>query len=163
VAWFRRAQAPSIVPDLRGDDDPADSPQALDAAITDVVRLVNASAGRLPLAAVVAARRITDLLAEIVATSEVRPLDVQAVISVRAAVTDYLPTTVRTFLAVDESLVDAPRGSGRTPRESLLDQLDALEGGALALLEASQHQDVDGLMTQGNFLRTKFSRSDLDI
>jgi hypothetical protein len=98
-----------------------------------------------------------------VATSEVRPLDIHAVLSVRATATDYLPTTVRTFLAVDESLVDVPLPTGRTPSEALMEQLDALEGAALAVLQASQRQDVDGLMTQGNFLRTKFSRSDLEV
>jgi hypothetical protein len=113
--------------------------------------------------AVVAARQVTDVLAEIVDTSEVRPLDVYAVISVRSTVTDYLPTTVRTFLAVDESLVDVPRASGRTPAESLMEQLDALDTSALAVLEATQQQDVDALMTQGNFLRSKFSGSDLDL
>jgi hypothetical protein len=145
------------------ENDPADRPEALQEAIADVVRLVNSSAGRLPLAAVVTARQITDVLAEVVATAEARPLDIHAVLSVQAAATDYLPTTVRSYVAVDESLVDVPRVSGRTPRQSLMEQLDDLEGAALAVLEASQQQDVDGLMTQGNFLRTKFSRSDLDI
>jgi hypothetical protein len=145
------------------ENDPADRPEALQEAIADVVRLVNSSAGRLPRAAVVTARQITDVLAEVVATAEVRPLDIHAVLSVQAAATDYLPTTVRSYVAVDESLVDVPRVSGRTPRQSLMEQLDDLEGAALAVLEASQQQDVDGLMTQGNFLRTKFSRSDLDI
>jgi hypothetical protein len=161
VPWFRRSTRPPPVPVPQ--EDPGDTPEALRSAIADVVRLVNASAGRLPLAAVVAARRITDVLAEVVETAQVRPLDIQAVLSVRATATDYLPTTLRTYLAVDESLVDVPRASGRTPQESLLEQLDALEGAALAVQEAIQHQDVDGLLTQGNFLRTKFSRSDLEI
>ncbi|WP_157944010.1 hypothetical protein [Blastococcus atacamensis] len=125
--------------------------------------MINASAGRLPLRAVVAARRITDVLAEIVDTSEIRPLDVYATISVRGAVGDYLPTTLRTYLAVDEDLVDVPRPSGTTPTQSLLEQLDALEGSAVAVLQATQAQDVDALMTQGSFLRTKFSGSDLDL
>jgi len=99
----------------------------------------------------------------VVDTSEVRPLDVHAVISVRGTVSDYLPTTIRSYLAVDESLVDVPRASGRTPAESLLEQLAALEDSALRVLQAAQLQDVDTLMTQGNFLRTKFSGSDLDL
>ena len=37
--------------------------------------------------------------AEVVDTSEIRPLDIYAVISVRGVLTDYLPTTLRTFLA----------------------------------------------------------------
>jgi hypothetical protein len=128
-----------------------------------VNRLINASAGRLPPRAVVAARRITDVLAEVVDTSDIRPLDVYATISVRGAVGDYLPTTLRSYLAVDEDLVDVPRPSGATPTQSLLEQLDALEGSAVAVLQATQAQDVDALMTQGSFLRTKFSGSDLDV
>jgi hypothetical protein len=162
VPWFRRPESASLVP-LAPEDDPGDSPDALRAAIAAVVRLINGSAGRLPLRAVVAARRITDVLTEVVDTSEVRPLDVYAVISVRSTATDYLPTTVRSFLAVDESLVDVPRPSGRTPVESLMEQLDALEDSATAVLKAAQEQDVDALMTQGSFLRTKFSGSDLDL
>lgn len=162
MAWFRRDPAPpppSAVPD----PDAGDSPEALRAAIATMTRTINANAGRLPLRAVVAARRITDLLAEIVDTTDVRPLDVYATISVRGAVTDYLPTTLRAYLAVDKDLVDVPRPSGSTPTQSLLEQLDALEGAALAVLEATQAQDVDALMTQGSFLRTKFSGSDLDL
>lgn len=145
------------------DTPPEDTPEALRTAITEVVRLINRSAGKLPLAAVVAARRITDILGEVVDTSEVRPLDIHAVISVRAAATDYLPTTLRSYLAVDPGLVDVPRASGATPARSLVEQLDALESSALALLEGARQQDVDALMTQGNFLRTKFTRSDLDL
>jgi len=162
VPWFRRPESASLVP-LAPEDDPGDSPDALRAAIAAVVRLINSSAGQLPLRAVVAARRITDVLTEVVDTSEVRPLDVYAVISVRSTATDYLPTTVRSFLAVDETLVDVPRPSGRTPVASLMEQLDALEDSATAVLKAAQEQDVDALMTQGSFLRTKFSGSDLDL
>ena len=164
MAWFRREHAPSVAPPAPArESDPGDSPEALRRAITSVNRLVNQSAGRLPLRAVVSARRVTDVLAEIVDTSDVRPLDVYAVLSVRGTVTDYLPTTIRSYLAVDESLVDVPRASGRTPAESLLEQLEALEVSAELVLEAAQQQDVDALMTQGNFLRTKFSGSDLDL
>lgn len=161
MAWFRREPTPPAAAPPQ--PDAGDSPAALREAITTVIRMINASAGRLPLQAVVAARRITDVLTEVVETSEVRPLDVYATISVRGAVTDYLPTTLRTFLAVDKDLVDVQRPSGFTPTESLIEQLDALEGSALAVLEAVQAQDVDALMTQGSFLRTKFTGSDLDL
>lgn len=162
MAWFRRDPAPPP-PAAAPDPDAGDSPEALRTAIATMTRTINANAGRLPLRAVVAARRVTDVLAEIVDTTDIRPLDVYATISVRGAVTDYLPTTIRTYLAVDKDLVDVPRPSGSTPTESLMEQLDALEGSALAVLEATQAQDVDALMTQGSFLRTKFSGSDLDL
>jgi hypothetical protein len=38
-----------------------------------------------------------------------------------------------------------------------------LENSALDLLEATRSRDVDELLSQGNFLGTKFSRSDLDL
>ena len=47
--------------------------------------------------------------------------------------------------------------------DHLLEQLDALETSALAVRDAAAHSDVDALMTQGSFLRTKFARSDLDL
>lgn len=140
-----------------------DSPQALRDAMTELDRFVNRSAGRLPVAAVVGARQITDLLRDVVDTSDVRPLDVYAVVSIKGVVRDYLPTTLRTYLAVDPSLLDTPRASGRTPTESLLEQIDALRTSAVATLEAANNEDADALMTQGSFLRTKFTRSDLDL
>jgi hypothetical protein len=145
------------------ESDPADSPEALRGAIVSLNRFVNASAGRLPVPAVVAARRITDVLAEVLDTSEARPLDVYAVMSVRSMVGDYLPTTLRSFLAVETSLIEAARPSGRSPLDSLGAQLASLESAALGVLAAVQQQDVDALMTQGSFLSTKFSRSDLDL
>jgi hypothetical protein len=140
-----------------------DSPQALRAAMTDLDRFVNRNAGRLPAAAVVGALQITDLLREVVDTSDVRPLDVYAVVSVKGIVSDYLPTTLRTYLAVDPALLDTPRASGRTPTQSLLEQIDAVRTSAAATLEAANSSDADELMTQGSFLRTKFTRSDLDL
>ena len=113
--------------------------------------------------AVVAARRVTDALDDIIDTSDVRPLDVYAVISVRGTLTDYLPTTLRSYLAVDENMRDTPRPSGRSPKESLLEQIAALESSASSVLLAARNQDADALLTQGSFLRTKFSGSDLDL
>ena len=163
MAWFKRPEAAAARVVAALDPEPEDGPAALRAALTSVDRLVNSSAGRLPLPAVVTARRVTDALREVVDGADVRPLDVYAAISVRATATDYLPTTVRSYLAVDPDLVDTPRASGRTPAESLLEQLEALETSALAVRDAAQHSDVDALMTQGSFLRTKFSRSDLEL
>jgi hypothetical protein len=168
VSWLRRltgreepADATAAPPDA---PDPGDSPEALRAGIADVVRFVNANAGRLPTAAVVNARRVTDVLTEIVETSRIRPLDVYTVIAVRGTLTDYLPTTLRGYLAVEPGLRETARAaSGHTPTQSLLMQLDVLLSSSTATLAAARDHDVDALMTQGGFLRTKFSRSDLDL
>ena len=60
--------------------------------------------------------------------------------------------------------MDVPRPSGLTPTESLMEQLDALEAlGRRLSWRRPRQQDVDALMTQGSFLRTKFTGSDLDL
>jgi hypothetical protein len=163
VSWLAR---------LRGDDEPdeqqppepdEDSPEALQAAIDELVRFVNARAGGLPPAALVNARMLTDTLTEVVDSAQVRPLDVYAVISVRGVVGDYLPTTLRSYLALEPEVRDQPRSGGHSPTQSLMMQIDALQTSVSATLVATREQDADALMTQGRFLQTKFNRSDLDL
>jgi hypothetical protein len=76
---------------------------------------------------------------------------------------DYLPTTIARYLAVPEAQREVAGASGLTPTASLHDQLESMLSATLQVLEAAQHQDVDALMTQGAFLTTKFSGSDLDL
>jgi hypothetical protein len=167
MSWFRRAREALAPPESAAPTPtsaPAgDSPQELRGALAELVRFVNRGSGRLPAEAVVRARRITDTLGDLIDTSDVRELDVYTVLSVQNTLSDYLPTTLRSYLAVDEHLLDTPRATGRTPRQSLIEQLDALDTSASAMLVAARDQDADALMTQGNFLRTKFSGSDLDL
>lgn len=163
MVWHRKDHSGAAVPPPGAEPDAGDTPEGLRRSLRDIVKLVNANAGQLPGEAVVAARRVTDALNDIIDTSAVRPLDVYAVISVRGTLTDYLPTTLRSYLAVDENIRDTPRPSGRSPKESLLEQLAALETSACSVLLAARNQDADALLTQGTFLRTKFSGSDLDL
>jgi hypothetical protein len=84
-------------------------------------------------------------------------------VSIRGMVSDYLPTTLRSFLALDPEVVDVPRPSGMTPVQSLLEQLQTLLSSATDLLASARAHDADALLSQGSFLRTKFTRSDLDL
>ena len=162
MSWLRRAlgndDAPTPTP-----ADQAETPEHLRAVLAEQVRAVNRSAGQLPGSAVVAVRRLTDTLGEIIDTSSVRRLDVYAVITVRSTLDDYLPTTLRRYLAVPEEQRSTVRAGGASPEASLLEQVGALQTSASRVLLAAQSQDVDALMTQGAFLRTKFSGSDLDL
>ena len=142
---------------------PEDTPEAFATRIWDQIRFVNRSAGQLPTSAVVEARGVTDTLREIIGTSAVRPLDVYTVVALRGIVDDYLPTTLQRFLALDPSLRGVAGPNGQTPLQSLDEQLASLQDAADRVLEATRSQDVDAVMTQGNFLQTKFSRSDLDL
>lgn len=169
VSWLRRASdradeaRRSVVDAVSPEHDPADEPPALLASMWERVAEVNRNAGRLPTRAVVTARAVLDVIRQIIDSAADQPLDIQAVISVRGILEDFLPTTLRRYLAVDPAIADQPRPSGRTPTASLLEQLDALWISATELLEAIEARDADALLTQGNFLRTKFTGSDLDL
>jgi hypothetical protein len=169
MTWLRRG-------DRNGKDDapPADhapvdgtdaddSPEKLLGRQWELVRFINHSAGKLPVEAVVIARGITDTIRWVIDTGVERDLDVYAIVSINGIVNDYLPTTLRAYLALDPALTTRPGPSGRTPRAALREQLDALSSAADDLYQATQAHDVDEIFTQGNFLRTKFSRSDLDL
>jgi len=159
MALFRRHPAPAPAPE----EDPADSPAALLHAVDQLVGFVNQNAGRLPGESVVAARQVTDTVREVIGTSNDGELDVYAIISVKGIVNDYLPTTLRSYLALDPQVVDVVRPTGRTPKQSLLEQINSLWAGADDVLTAAQAKDADALVSQGNFLQTKFTGSDLDL
>jgi hypothetical protein len=161
MTWFRRAHeaAPPGEPPTPDEDSPA----ALLGSLFGLVVFINANSGRLPVEAVVVARRIADTVREVIDTSDGRELDIYAVVAVKGIIADYLPTTLRSYLALDPAQVEVARPSGRTPNESLIEQLDSLWESATDLLAAAQSRDADALLTQGNFLKTKFTRSDLDL
>ena len=168
-SWFRRnrqdeqpREPDSGVAGLDGKD-PADAPDKLLEKQWQLVRFINANSGKLPVEAVVYARGITDTIRGVIDTASDRDLDIYAVVSINGIVDDYLPTTLRAYLNLEPSLTDRPGPSGKTPRAALREQLDSLSSAADDLLQAAQSHDVDAMFTQGNFLKTKFSRSDLDL
>ncbi|MDQ6839318.1 MAG: hypothetical protein M3137_13575 [Actinomycetota bacterium] len=171
MRWFQREQGHQPAPQQpRGEDDVEVLSRKLDA----LDRRINASAGRLPLAAVPQCRRITDMLRTALgapgtggnvtwANDADRSLDVRARQLIAGMAGDYLPTTLSSFLALDPATASTAGRSGRSPAEGLLDQLAVLEASTWDLLTAVHNEDVDSLTTQGSFLTTKFSRSDLDL
>jgi len=161
MTWFRKHEAPPPVV-----EEDTDSPVALLRALDQLVGFVNHNAGKLPGESVVAARRVTDTVREVIDTaddSDSGGLDVYAIMSVKGIVNDYLPTTLRAYLALDPQVLDVRRPTGRTPQESLLEQITSLWTGAADVLTAAQAKDADALVTPGNFLQTKFTGSDLDL
>jgi hypothetical protein len=160
MALFRRHEARAAPP---AEPELDDSPEALRRAVSQLVAFINQNAGKLPGESVVAARQVTDAVRDVIDTSDDGELDVYAIISVKGIVNDYLPTTLRTYLALDPQVVEVRRPTGRTPRQSLLEQIVSLWAGAADVLTAAQAKDADALVSQGNFLQTKFTGSDLDL
>lgn len=132
-----------------------DSPEQLERSRTDLVREINSSAGLLPTEGVVLARHITDVMGEVITLGRDKRLNVHARVTLDAMLTDYLPTTLRTFAA-------ASRG-GHDGVAQLRQQLDALHDAASDLLAAVRQEDVRSLEAQGVFLRSKYSGSELDL
>jgi hypothetical protein len=161
MTWFRRGHdTPPVEPQPEEDND---SPDKLRLRLWELVQFINRNAGKLPVEAVVVSRQLTDTIRELIETSQERELDVYAVVSINGIVSDYLPTTLRTYLNLDPSVTERPGPSGRTPREALGEQVESLALAADELFQATQAHDADRLFSQGNFLRTKFTRSDLDL
>lgn len=165
MTWFRRGgrDEPGTDPAPDPDPDAGDSPDELRRRLWSQVQFINRNAGKLPVEAVTGAREVTDTIREVIATSTDGDMDVYAVVAINGIVDDYLPTTLHAYLNLDESLTRRPGPSGRTPRVALVEQVNALIDAANDMLEASRSHDADALFTQGNFLRTKFTQSDLDL
>ena len=144
MAWLRRETG--LAPVL-ADAPPDDTPEALRAELASLIRFVNARSGRLPPSAVVTAREITDVLAELLGEGEAP--DIRTRVAVAGIVTDHLPTTLDAFLRV-----------GDTANGSLL---DSLLDEVISLQDAERGRATDALRAQETFLRTKFSNSDLDL
>ena len=159
---FGRQDQPNPAPSTQPTEVP-DSPTALAAELFRVNRFINASAGQLPTAGVVAARRITDTVDTVLHSTRDRDLDIHARVSLNGILRDYLPTTLRTFLALDPATRDRPNAAGRTPTDALEEQLEFLLGSATEVLGAVRNDDANALIAQGSFLRTKFAHSELDL
>jgi hypothetical protein len=160
-SWFRRPHPPAHAG--QPEPEPEESPAALARALDEQVAYVNRSAGRLPAEAVVLSRRVTDAVSDVVDLAAGGELDIQVALTVRKIITDYLPTALRTYLALEADAVEVPGAQGVSPRQALGLQLADLLAGATDVRSAAQARDADALVSHGAFLRAKFTGSDLDL
>jgi hypothetical protein len=115
--------------------------------------------GRLPEQAQQATMRICELLLE--ALPRVTGTGAQEYL-VRRAGTDYLPRTLRGYLALPaEWARSTPIDGNRTPADVLVTQLAALEQAARSMLDAALAADSDALLANGRFLADRFGSGSL--
>jgi hypothetical protein len=81
---------------------------------------------------------------------------------VQHTASDYLPTTVRTFLEVPAWSVETPTADGRTPLQMLTSQLDMLEAKLDEIHEQVSKQRVDNLLANERFLEQNFGGSEAE-
>lgn len=136
--------------------------------LTDQLRVLrrsmNAEASRLPDDANAVFARILANLDEIVARwDDLASAPDQSHVVVQMA-TDYLPTSIQTYLNLPRTFALSNRVAGRkTAHEELLDQLAILERESGRIRDAVYAKEVDALSDQGRFLRAKFEKSSLDL
>lgn len=81
--------------------------------------------------------------------------------TIRRAVIDYIPTTIRTYLALPGSVRDTRRlANGRTPREQIAHDLRKLEQELVDQHDELIRGDIAAMEAHGSFLEQRFNRND---
>lgn len=121
---------------------------------THLVQEINRSSDSLPTVGIALSRRITDGLAAILDAATARTLDIYALMNVENIMQDYLPSTLRTYVAAAKTGVSA--------KEKLVEQLHLLLSTVEDTLIALRQNDAQALEAQHRFIQTKFTGSDLE-
>ncbi len=83
--------------------------------------------------------------------------------AVLRAATDYLPQTLRGYVALPpEWAATHDLGDGSTALDALRSQLGTLESGVRAMHDAAMRADANDLLANGLFLADRFGGSSLD-
>jgi hypothetical protein len=78
--------------------------------------------------------------------------------------TDYLPTTVHSYLDLPRQYADTrPIQEGKTAHQMVSEQLDLLAAQMDEVVDAANRGDVDRLLAQGRFLDERFGQRGLSI
>lgn len=133
------------------------STQELSQALAWSASLAKQNKARLPLEAYVSVLETCQTLDAVIDAEARQPLgDPQFEYELSATVRDYLPSVLRSYLAIPPRMLETPQASGRTPNQELAEQLQLLSGQA-DTLHASRHRRTSAELTNtGNFLRERF-------
>lgn len=158
--WRPFGMTPS--PDAGQPGDPAATEasaatQGLSQALSWSASLAKRNRNRLPEQAYASVLETCRTLDSVIKAEEREPLgDPQFEYELSATVRDYLPSVLRSYLAIPPRMLETPQASGRTPNQELAEQLQLLSGQA-DTLHASRHRRTSAELTNtGNFLRERF-------
>jgi hypothetical protein len=136
----------------------------LRAGLAALHREVLAAGAKLPDGAVPQFRRIEDALTGVLTHAGTLEGSPEEMFLVKAIVSDYLPTSVRAYLALPASLALARRTpASQDAADELCRQLEILEDRATELADAVSVGDVQALKNQSRFLESRFAQSSLVI
>jgi hypothetical protein len=127
----------------------------------DLQTLSTRVVGRVPTEAASAVARIgellTDTLPRVIGAGEPEVI-------VRRTATIYLPDTLRAYLSLPADwAAEHVFPDGKTPAQTLTEQLNALESAAKRMRDSAVEQDASALLVNGRFLSDRFATSRLDL
>jgi hypothetical protein len=138
--------------------------EQLTAQLKVLRRSVGAEAGRLPDDANTIFKQILGNLDEIVARWDDLAIAPDQSHVVEQMITDYLPTSIQTYLNLPRTFALSNRVAGRkTAHEELIEQLGILLTETARIRDAVYTKEVNALSDQSRFLRDKFAKSALDL
>ncbi|MCQ2002191.1 hypothetical protein [Arthrobacter zhaoxinii] len=129
----------------------------LPSALAWSAALARKNKNRLPSEAYVSILETCQTLDAVIDAETRQPLgDPQFEYELAATVREYLPSVLRSYVAIPPKMLETKQASGRTPNEELVEQLQLLAGQAETLY-ASRHRRTSAELTNtGNFLRERF-------
>lgn len=114
---------------------------------------------RLPADAYVSILETCQTLDAVIDAEAREPLgDPQFEYELSATVRDYLPSVLRSYVAIPAKMLETKQASGRTPNEELAEQLQLLAGQADTLYSGRHRRSSAELTNTGNFLRERFGQ-----
>jgi hypothetical protein len=138
--------------------------QQLEAQIQLLRRSLKGEASRLDDDAEAEVAKVLGTLDEIVARWDDLAVAPEQKHTVQAMITDYLPTSLQTYLNLPRTFALQSRVAGKkTAHDELMDQLGILDTESAKIRDAVYAKEVDSLADQSRFLRQKFATSSLDL
>lgn len=137
--------------------DPGRIQRALDGTV-DMAR------GRVPADVLIRLTSIRERVLEVLPHAGDLPGGSQDLYVLQRTATDYLPTTVRMYLALPPKYATTEIvQEGKTPLAVLQDQLELLDGQMAEIADAVHRRDSDRLLAQGRFLEERFGHGPQEL
>jgi hypothetical protein len=125
---------------------------------------IDMARGRVPADVMAQLSGIRQRVLEVLANGTDLPGGSQDMFVLQRTATDYLPTTVRMYLALPPAYATTEVvQDGKTALQVLKDQLALLEAQMAEIAEAVRRRDSDRLLAQGRFLEERFGRGSADL
>jgi hypothetical protein len=135
--------------------------RAIARALDEAVQMTS---GRLPSDVQVRVTEIRREIIELLPRTAAFPLGSEDLYVIERTATDYLPATLRAYLALPEaSATTLLPEIGKTPLQLLREQVQLLDDRLDEITEAVRTQDADQLVANGRFLEERFGQKAGDL